>query len=118
MKQGRADRLWQRSVVGVPYLWLLIFFLAPFAIILKISFADPLIALPPFTPFFDADYGILATLDNYRFLTEDNLYWISYLKSIKIALVSTLLCLLLFNELTVQRIRQQWRQLQTLNMQK
>lgn len=95
MKQGRADRLWQRTVIGVPYLWLFIFFLAPFGIILKISFADPLIALPPFTPFFGTDHGILATLDNYRFLTEDDLYWISYFKSIKIALVSTMLCLLL-----------------------
>jgi len=78
-----------------PNCWTFIFFLAPFGIILKISFADPLIALPPFTPFFDADHGILATLDNYRFLTEDDLYWISYLKSIKIALVSTVLCLLI-----------------------
>jgi putrescine transport system permease protein len=95
VKQGRADRLWQRTVIGVPYLWLFIFFLAPFGIILKISFADPLIALPPFTPFFGTDHGILATLDNYRFLTEDDLYWISYFKSIKIALVSTMLCLLL-----------------------
>ena len=36
----------------------------------------------------------MATWDNYRFLSEDNLYWISYLKSIKIAAISTLICLL------------------------
>ena len=95
MKQGPADRLWQRTVIGIPYLWLFVFFLAPFFIILKISFADPLIAIPPFTAFFDREEGILATLDNYRFLTEDNLYWVSYFKSIKIALISTLCCLLL-----------------------
>ena len=54
---------------------------------------------PPFTTLFDfkrdAENWLTATLDNYRFLTEDNLYWISYLKSIKIAFISTLICLLI-----------------------
>lgn len=96
---SKRDRLWRSFVIAFPYTWLLLFFLAPFAIVFKISFADPLVAQPPFTPFFDAtaDAGhrLLATLDNYRFLLEDKLYWVSYLKSINIALVSTLLCLLL-----------------------
>jgi putrescine transport system permease protein len=96
---GKRDRLWRSVVIATPYLWLLLFFLVPFAIVLKISFADPLVAQPPFTSFFDwsADAGnrILATLDNYRFLLEDKLYLVSYLKSIKIALISTGLCLLL-----------------------
>ena len=96
---GIRDRLWRGFVIALPYAWLLLFFLAPFAIVLKISFADPIVAQPPFTPFFDwgasAGSKILATLDNYRFLLEDNLYWVSYLKSIKIAGIATLLCLLL-----------------------
>lgn len=96
---GKRDRLWRSTVIALPYFWLALFFLAPFAIVFKISFADPLIAQPPFTPFFDwaADGGkrILATLDNYRFLLEDKLYWVSYLKSIKIAAIATALCLLL-----------------------
>lgn len=96
---GNRDRLWRGFVIGFPFAWLLLFFLAPFAIVFKISFADPLIAQPPFTPFLDwtaaAGSRLLATLDNYRFLTEDSLYWVSYLKSIKIALISTVLCLLL-----------------------
>ena len=95
MSAGGGERLWRRAVVGVPYFWLLVFFAIPFVIILKISFADPLIGQPPFTPVYDADQGIYLTADNYRFLAEDDLYWISYLKSIRIALVSTLLCLLL-----------------------
>lgn len=95
VKQGPADRLWQRTVIGVPFFWLALFFAAPFAIILKISFADPLIALPPFTPFWDSEQGLLATLDNYLFLTEDDLYWVSYLKSFKVAFISTGLCLLI-----------------------
>jgi putrescine transport system permease protein len=98
-KTGFADRLWRYFVISVPYLWLLIFFLVPFLFVFKISFSDPIIGQPPFTPLFDwsstATETVLATLDNYRFLTEDNLYWISYLKSAKIASISTLCCLLL-----------------------
>jgi putrescine transport system permease protein len=89
----RRDMLWQRFTVAIPYLWLLIFFLAPFAIILKISLADPVIAMPPFTPFFDGAGGVNATADNYAFLFTDKLYAITYLKSVWMAGVSTLLCL-------------------------
>ena len=96
---GKGDRLWRGIVIAAPYVWLLLFFLVPFGIVLKISFADPLVAQPPFSAFFDwsAQTGgkVLATLDNYRFLLEDKLYLVSYLKSIQIALISTLLCLLL-----------------------
>lgn len=96
---GKGDRLWRGIVIAAPYVWLLLFFLVPFGIVLKISFADPLVAQPPFSAFFDwsAETGgkVLATLDNYRFLLEDKLYLVSYLKSIQIALISTLLCLLL-----------------------
>ena len=93
------DNLWRRFVIFTPYLWLFIFFLLPFLFVLKISFADPMVALPPFTPLFDfareGERWFHITLDNYRFLLEDDLYWISYLKSIRIAFVSTCLCLLI-----------------------
>lgn len=92
---GTGKSSWERTVVALPYIWLLVFFLAPFFIILKISFADPLIALPPYTPLLDATRGLFITLDNYLFLTEDDLYWVSYLESMRIAAVSTVLCLLL-----------------------
>lgn len=95
----RQDKLWRSVVISLPYLWMLIFFLIPFAIVFKISFADPIVGQPPFTALFDfkrdAQTWLTATLDNYRFLTEDNLYWVSYLKSIKIAFISTLMCLLI-----------------------
>lgn len=97
-RQPLGDKLWRRFVISVPYFWLLLFFLAPFAIVLKISFATPIVAQPPFTQLFDfgidASHWLLATWDNYRFLTEDNLYWVSYFKSIKIAAISTFICLL------------------------
>lgn len=93
----RQDKLWRSVVISLPYLWMFIFFLIPFAIVFKISFADPIVGQPPFTALFDfkreAQTWLTATLDNYRFLTEDNLYWFSYLKSIKIAFISTVICL-------------------------
>ncbi len=88
-----------RTAVVLPWLWLALFFLAPFVTVLKISLADPLVALPPFTPFIDwAAEGwqrIHVTLDNYLFLFEDRYYAVIYLSSIKLAAISTLLCLLL-----------------------
>ena len=87
--------LWQRFTIAIPYLWLLVFFLAPFAIILKISLADPVIAQPPFTSFFDVQGNIAATADSYSFLLTDKLYAVTYLKSVFMAMVATLLCLAL-----------------------
>jgi putrescine transport system permease protein len=94
MQTGR-DMLWQRVATALPYFWLLVFFLAPFAIILKISFADPIIAQPPFTPLIDESGSPLVTVDNYVFLLTDKLYIVTYLKSVFMAAVATVLCLLL-----------------------
>lgn len=87
--------MWQRMTMAVPYLWLLLFFLTPFLIILKISVADPVIAQPPFTPTFDDQGNVSVTADNYLFLFNDKLYALTYLKSVGVALIATLLCLLL-----------------------
>jgi len=98
MPRTRARPTWQRVGLLLPYAWLLLFFLAPFLIVMKISFADPLVAQPPFTPLFDparTEGGHwYATLDNYRFVLGDRLYLLTYLNSTVLALVSTLLCLL------------------------
>ena len=83
------DTLWQRFAVASPYVWLLIFFLAPFAIILKISTADPIVAQPPFTPTFDEDGAFRATLDSFKFLLTDKLYGITYLRSVSMAATAT-----------------------------
>jgi putrescine transport system permease protein len=92
---GAKDTRWRRFAIAIPYLWLLVFFLAPFAIILKISFAEPIIALPPFTPFFGEDGGPQITFQNYVFLLTDKLYVITYLKSVFMAATATALCLAL-----------------------
>ncbi|TDK35061.1 ABC transporter permease subunit [Rhizobium deserti] len=87
-------------VVVLPYVWLLLFFVAPFLIILKISLSDTAISQPPYTPLFQgfgALSDFLAQLDfeNYLFLTDDPLYIQSYLSSLRIAFISTVLLLLI-----------------------
>ncbi len=92
-------RQWLRWAVVGPYAWLLLFFLAPFFIILKISLADPVVALPPFTALFDWTASgwnrVQASLDNYLFLFQDPYYITIYLSSVKTAAISAVLCLLL-----------------------
>jgi len=86
-------------VTSVPYLWLVLFFLVPFVIVLKISFSDSQIAMPPYEPLLqwasDRVLQVKLNFANYAFLVEDNLYWKAYLNSIFVAAVSTLLCLLI-----------------------
>ena len=87
------------AVVSVPYLWLLLFFLVPFAIVLKISFSSAVIAMPPYEPLLhwasEKVVEIKLNFGNYMFLVQDDLYWKAYLNSIKVAAVSTFFCLLL-----------------------
>jgi putrescine transport system permease protein len=84
-------------VVALPYLWLLLFFVAPFVIVLKISFSDVDLAIPPYKPLIEwigkNSLAIKVNLNNYAFLFTDSLYWKSLLNSIKVAFISTLLCL-------------------------
>ena len=93
-------RLSGRTVVtGVPYLWLLLFFLVPFLIVLKISVSDMRMGMPPYEPLLVWASGQLVELKvnfaNYTFLWEDALYRNAYLNSILTAGISTALCLLI-----------------------
>lgn len=91
----RSDLTWRRFAIAIPYLWLLVFFLSPFIIVLKISLADPVIAQPPFTPLLDETGSFQGTADNFIFLFTDKLYAITYLKSVWMAAGATILCLFL-----------------------
>ena len=96
---GRLGISGRTLVIAIPYLWLLLFFLVPFAFVLKISLSEAMIARPPYSPLFewgeDAYLTVKLNFANFLFLLEDDLYWRAYLNSGKIALVSTVLCLLL-----------------------
>jgi len=85
-------------VIGVPFFWLFLFFMLPFFIVLKISFAEADVAIPPYTEIWswvDNQISLVLNLGNYLLLTEDDLYVSAYLGSLKMAAISTLLCLLI-----------------------
>ncbi len=90
----------QRLVITFPYLWLLVFFLVPFLIVLKISFAEfsPL-GRPPYEPVFrwleEGALQIKLLIGSYTYLFNEPLYVSAWLYSIKVAFFSTLLCLML-----------------------
>ena len=88
----------RRLVIGVPFVWLALFFLLPFVIVLKISFAEADVAIPPYTDIFayaEQQLQVVINLGNYIFLSEDDLYWAAYAGSLRIAFFSTVICLLI-----------------------
>ncbi len=90
----------KRLVIGMPYLWLLVFFLIPFLIVLKISFAEfsPL-GRPPFDPILSwAEEGAIQLklqLGAYSYLLHEPLYVSAWIYSLNVAAVSTIFCLLI-----------------------
>jgi len=92
-----------RLAAIAPYLWMALFFLVPFVFVLKISLSQTAIAQPPYTPVFDLTGGRQAieaafaalSLDNFRLLISDDLYVLSYLRSLVVAVVSTSILLVI-----------------------
>ena len=92
-----------RFAAIAPYVWMVLFFLVPFGFVLKISLSQTAIAQPPYTPVFDFTAGRAAlaaafaqlSFDNFRLLLQDNLYILSYLRSLVVAVTSTLILLLI-----------------------
>jgi putrescine transport system permease protein len=86
-------------VILLPYLWLAIFFLAPFVIVLKISLSQSVLAQPPYTPVLDLtagwqglkEFAAQLSLDSFGLLASDSLYLVSYVKSLQVAAISTAL---------------------------
>ena len=85
--------------IGLPYVWLLLFFFLPFVIVFQISLAEPQIAQPPYTALTEwVDEAVLQVrlnLGNYALVVEDELYRAAFLNSLWVGLVSTLGCLLI-----------------------
>ncbi|MCS2608938.1 ABC transporter permease subunit [Halomonas dongshanensis] len=91
-------RLGRRAVIAFPLLWLTLFFLLPFALVLKISLAESTVAVPPYGPlleYADQTLHVFLNLGNYLFLLSDSLYVAAYWGSIKMAFLATLVCLLM-----------------------
>ena len=92
----------KRFVIGVPYLWLIVFFFLPFLILLYISFVDMGNDINPFKPIWDSQTGLLKLkYENYGSIFRSGeggalfqtLYVEAYLRSLWYALCTALLCL-------------------------
>ncbi len=109
----------RRFILGLPALWLFLFFLAPFALVAKISLSRPAIAQPPYEPAFSLADGLAGVLDKvqslsfeaYQLVIDDDLYISAYLSSLRIAAIATLITLLIAFPLAhaMTRAPKRWR---------
>ena len=105
------------AVIAVPYLWLLLFFVVPFVIVLKISFSETQIAMPPYQPLLEwagaqlADIRLNVNPGNFLYLFEDSLYLRAFVNSLQVAAVSTVAALLIGYPLAyaIARSAPRWR---------
>ncbi|WP_295951300.1 ABC transporter permease subunit [Rhodoferax sp.] len=96
-----------RFVIGVPYLWLVLFFVAPFLILVRISVTDMGNGVDPFAPLMTAVDGvwhILLKYHNYLSIVGEpgddgvmvwgqTIYIEAYITSVKYAFWTMVLCL-------------------------
>ncbi len=89
----------QRTIIAIPYGWLILFFLVPFLLVIKISLSESTLSQPPYTHLFNwLETGVLElklNFYNYLVLWEDSLYIQAYLNSLKIAAIATFFTLLI-----------------------
>jgi putrescine transport system permease protein len=82
------------AVIGVPYLWLIVFFMLPFLVVLKISFSEMgEISVNDVLSLKDGAMQLTLRGTTYAFITHDELYVRTYLSSLKYAAITTLWCL-------------------------
>ncbi|ABD89479.1 ABC transporter permease [Rhodopseudomonas palustris] len=92
-----------RLAAIAPFVWMLLLFLVPFGFVVKISLSQAVIAQPPYVPQFDLSAGWASlqaafatlSLDNFKLLAADQLYWRSYLRSLAVAASATAVLILI-----------------------
>ena len=93
-RQPGRPRRGRSAVIGIPYAWLLLFFLLPFAIVAKISISQmQLASVADLVTWQDGALAFNVRFANYALLLSDDLYFSTYLSSLKYAAITTLLCL-------------------------
>jgi putrescine transport system permease protein len=112
MTRGRSRAA--LAVAALPLLWLIVFFAVPFAVVLKISFAEAVVGQPPYTALVETGaegWRLLASAANYLLLADDPLYLAAYFESLRIAATSTAICLLIGYPMAyaIARAPERWR---------
>lgn len=119
MKSRRIFTRPARVAAIAPYLWMVLFFLVPFGFVLKISLSETVIAQPPYLPVLNLAAGwdtlrgslVKFSTDNFHLLATDDIYILSYLRSVTVALVSTAILLLIGYPVAyaMSRLPQRWQ---------
>ena len=101
-------RGWSDMVIGLPYAWLLTFFLIPFLIVVGMSFATRTSTAPPFG--FGGE-NPLVNLTGYGRLFTDTLYIRAFVTSLTNAAGAMVLCLLIGYPMALglTRVDRGWR---------
>ncbi len=82
------------AVIGIPYAWLLVFFLLPFLVVAKISVSEmETTTISDIVTWKDGAIAFSLKFGNYVLLLKDDLYFTTYVSSLKYAAVTTVLCL-------------------------
>ncbi len=90
-----SGRTW---VLGIPYFWLFLFLALPFLMVFRLSFSQMTFQVPPYEPLVTIQNYLITlhiNLSNYRTILLDHFYVSAYFSSLKIALFSTIGCLLI-----------------------
>ena len=121
MSAGRIFSRPARIAASIPYIWMALFFLVPFGFVLKIALSQTAIAQPPYVPVFDiaAGWGAFKSalsqlsIDNFKLLASDDIYVLSYARSLLVAIVSTAILLLTAYPVAygMSRLPQRWQPL-------
>ena len=95
----RALARWMPSAkgwaIGLPFAFLLVFFMLPFLMVLKISFAESTMDVPPFTHLLvlgQDKLTVLLNFESYLTIVQDDIYFAAYASSLTVAFFTTLLC--------------------------
>ena len=101
-------------VLAIPWTWLGLFLLLPTAIVLKIALAQGADGVPPYTPLLHWIGGaprLRITWDNFSLILTDPLYRGAFVHSLRVAGLSTLICLLMGYPmaLAIARVPERWR---------
>lgn len=100
------------GLMALPYAWLVLFFLFPLLIVMKISVANEAVAIPPYTSLFEGA-RLHVTGANYLLLLTDSLYWKAYWGAVRYSAIATVLTLMIGYPLAygIARSPVRWRHL-------
>jgi putrescine transport system permease protein len=85
-----------RIVIGLPYVFLVLFFSVPFLVVFRISVSEAIgVRFADLLTWDDGTLTLRLKFTNYLFLTTDPVYILTYLSSIGFATLNTAICLVI-----------------------